>query len=182
MCRCVCGGPQAKPSCSPQMTVHVDRVSTLAELHMPDQRGQTSHPELNRSFGDKSASDLSPRAELACAAVSLSTPHGFLIAWLLPPRTSCMRPLALVFLPHTATQRDSAVLFPSHPGSGICSTTFCFGVFCHRLSCHMMRASLLMAPGICRCSYLYRSSGFACGPYTCIWLPQGTLLKKLVEG
>ena len=165
----------SKPCCSPQTTVHMDHASALAEPHTPDQRGQTFHPELNHSFGYKSASDLSPRAELACAAVSLSTPHCFLIAWLLPPSTSCTRPLALVFLPGTATQWESVVLSspPTPSGSIIYSTTLYLGIFCHRLSCHVMRANLLMVLGICRCSYLYRSSVFACGPYICIWLPQG---------
>lgn len=164
----------AKPCCSPQMTTHMDHVSALAEPHKSDQKGQTFYPKLNCSFGYQSASDLSLKAELACAAVSLSTPHCFLIVWVLPPSASCMCPLALVFLPHTATQWDSVVLSPPHRGSVICSTTFQFGIFCHRLSRHVMQANLLMVLGICWYSYLYKSSGFACGPYTGIWLPQGT--------
>lgn len=88
----------------------MDHVSVLAEPHMPDQGAR-----LNHSFGYKSASDLSLRAELACAAVSLSTPHCSLIAWLLPPRASCMRPLALVIVPGTATQGDPVVHPPTPP-------------------------------------------------------------------
>lgn len=136
----------------------------------PDQRGQTFHPKLNHSFAYKPASDLSPRAESSCAAVSLSTPHCFLIAWLLPLSASCTHPLAFVFLPRTATQWDSVVLSHTHPGLVICSTTFYFRTFCYRLCCHVMQANLLMVLGICQCSYLYR----ICGPYICIWLPQGT--------
>ena len=80
-----------------------------------------------------------------------------------PPERQLHASLALVFLPPTVTQWDSVVLSTTHPGSVISSTAFYFGIFCRGLSCHVVQVNLL-----------YSSSGFACGPYNCVWLPQGT--------
>lgn len=148
------------------MNVHVGCVSTLAEPHTPDQRGQTFHPELNCSFCYKSASDLSPRAESACSAVSLSTPP------LLSDCNGCSPwapathvPWHLYFSLPQLTQWNCVVLFCPTPWLNNLFSNILLQDLLHRLSCCVMQMSLLMVLGICQCSYLYRSSGF--GPYIC---------------